>query len=277
LGIALRERGELGLWFAFVGDGFRGRVELVRPGAAAPFVPPVPDAMRGSAAFEWRQRGASFGLAFTQSQCAAQAQDPLTAQLLDREHRAVQWYGTMRRGGWSFHGLARSLARGRAGELARLLRWQLEASGPWSRARLRVRLRVDEEGAEDTRWRLALDWSEPTPSGGWGRGISLRRVVDGGSRSLLLALHLERGRSWFARAGFAAARGELSSQWALGLPTVGLSSAWLAPEEMGVLLALGRRTPRQGACLWARLEMGRETGSSWAGGVGIRVRWGGAR
>jgi hypothetical protein len=56
---------------------------------------------------------------------------------------------------------------------------------------------------------------------------------------------------------------------------VGLSSAWLSPGEMGLLLALGRRAPRVGICVWARLEEGGIPGSFWAGGLGLRMLWGG--
>ncbi len=277
LGLAWRGSGTLGLWLAFTGETVRGRVELVRPGLAPSPSFPLDRSLRGSAALEWRHASSRFGLAFTQSQAGEGGQDPLTGQLLDREHRSWQGHGSLRRGGWSLSALARELRRGRVGAMVIQRRWQVEASGPWSRSRLRLRFRLDEREGLTSRWSIAIDWRESVPDGTWGRGLSLRRALSAQSESLLLVLHLERGVRWFLRGSVGLARGDASSLWAVGLPTVGLSSAWLAPQEWGALLAWGHRVPGVNACLWARYKTASEPARAWAGGVGLRMVWGGAR
>jgi hypothetical protein len=268
VGLALRDRHQAGLCFSLHREGLRARLDWVHP-----FLSGSLASDRLCAAMEIRNGPARWGLAVTQAGGGiAAGQDPITGQLIDREHRVIQTSGRLRGGSWTFAALARHRRRGKTGEIRVDERWRMEASGPAAGSRLAFGLQVDEVRAEPSAFTFKLNWQERGDDGTLRRGLRFRHQRKDASVATLMALSLERGRRWLWRAVLGLARGDRASPWAVGVATAGLASTWLAPGESGLLCALARRGGDRRVGLWLRLVRNAREDLEFSGGLGLSWR-----
>jgi len=267
LGAALLGHGGLASWLRWESEGVRARVESVaslRRGEGG----------RLCAALRVRRGATAFGFALTASDAhRGVGQDPITGQLLDRRHRVAQAHLRLHPGRWTVSVLGRVRRRGRIGQVVDDRRWQIECAGPLGVSRLRLRWRQDEGEAGEAHRVFGVWWVGGRDRRAWRPGLRLRHERVGASVSLLGAFDLQGGESWSWKLQLALSRGDRSAPWSAGVPVSGLSSTWLAPRGVGVLVGVARRVGAGRLGLWLRLRQ--EAGGAFCseGGAGLRLNW----
>jgi hypothetical protein len=196
--------------------------------------------------------------------------DPIAGQALDRPHGVVQLDGARRlTDGWSLEALWRRVERGGPGEQARRERAQLAAQGAAAGASWRAWVRVDraadpsapDPASEPPALQLGVRWRDERADLAFRRELAARREwTSTGGRTLVAgasvagAFGSDRSLEW--RMGASACTGNRTSLWVVGVPGLGVDSAWIEAGGVRLLAALARPRGRFQAAVAAALQAG---------------------